>query len=326
MDDSISIIKSTLGVGMVESAGKRIVAIGECMVELAPSDLEGDFCCGYAGDTFNTAWYLKQLLSEVDQVDYFTAIGLDAISNQMLKFIRSADIGTSHILRRVNKGVGLYMIQLQDGERTFSYWRNDSAARTLACDAVPLKASLEGADLVYFSGITLAILPPSDRSRLLVILDEFRQAGGIVAFDPNLRPTLWKSPDDMTQAVMEATAVSDIALPSYDDEARWFGDENPAATLDRYLDQQVNCCVVKNGADRLFAAEGGRRFFYDPNPNVSVVDSTAAGDSFNAGFIAARLHDADLGDALQAGATLAAQVVAKRGALVEIVPPTKNAK
>ena len=94
MDDSLSIIKSTLGVGMVESAGKRIVAIGECMVELAPSDLEGDFCCGYAGDTFNTAWYLKQLLSEVDKVDYFTAIGLDAISNQMLKFIRNADIGT----------------------------------------------------------------------------------------------------------------------------------------------------------------------------------------------------------------------------------------
>ena len=299
----------------------RLVALGECMVEMAPIATERQFSMGFAGDTLNTAWYLRRLLGPDDQIDYFTAIGTDAVSEHMVGFLKQAGIGTEHILRRANKSVGLYMIQLQEGERSFSYWRSDSAARTLAADALPLQATLEGADFAYFSGITLAILPPADRSRFLAVLRRFRDSGGCVVFDPNLRPKLWASPQEMTEAVMQAAAVSDIALPSYDDEAQWFGDENPAATLERYLVVQGGCCVVKNGVDRLLVGEGGQRFGYNPNPDVTVVDSTAAGDSFNAGFIAARLQGAGLRDAVQVGASLAAQVVAKRGALVEIALP-----
>ncbi|MDC0431352.1 sugar kinase [Paracoccaceae bacterium] len=295
----------------------RLVALGECMVEMAPIATECQFRMGFAGDTLNTAWYLRRLLGPDDQIDYFTAVGTDAVSEHMISFLKHAGIGTKHILRRADKSVGLYMIQLQGGERSFSYWRSDSAARTLSADPQPLQAALEGADFAYFSGITLAILPPEDRIGFLTVLRRFRDSGGCVVFDPNLRPKLWASLQEMTKAVMQAAAVSDIALPSYDDEAQWFGDENPTATLERYLRAQVGCCVVKNGADRLLVAEGVQRFSCDPKPNVRVVDSTAAGDSFNAGFIAARLHGADLRDAVQAGASLAAQVVAKRGALVE---------
>ena len=308
---------------MLRDTEVRVVAIGECMVELAPLEATDTFCLGFAGDTFNTAWYLRQMLGAVDQVDYFTAVGLDTVSEKMLEFMQRAGIGTSSILQRANKSVGLYMVQLQNGERSFSYWRNESAARTLASSALPLRASLVGADIAYFSGITLAILSPMDRSRLLAVLSEFRQDGGVVAFDPNLRPTLWKSPDNMTRAVMQAAEISDIVLPSYGDEARWFGDANPAATLDRYLGAQVSCCIVKNGAGRLLATEGGKIFECDPNPDVVEVDTTAAGDSFNAGFIAARLRGAELRAAVQVGASLAAQVVGKRGALVEIALPVE---
>ena len=209
----------------------RIVAVGECMVEMAPVATEGQFRLGYAGDTLNTAWYLRRLLGASDQIDYFTAVGTDAVSDKMIDFLHQAGIGTACILRRDDKGVGLYMIQLQDGERSFSYWRSDSAARSLAADPVPLQAALDNADLAYFSGITLAILPPADRARLLIALRRFRSGGGIVVFDPNLRPKLWASPDEMTKTVMQAAAVSDIALPSYDDEAHWFGDDSPEATL-----------------------------------------------------------------------------------------------
>ena len=296
----------------------RIVAIGECMVEMAPVATEGQFRLGYAGDTLNTAWYLRRLLGAGDWIDYFTAVGIDAISEKMLGFLRQAGIGTECILRCDDKSVGLYMIKLQAGERRFSYWRSDSAARTLAADPVPLQAALDGADLAYFSGITLAILPPWDRSRFLTALRRFRSGGGIVVFDPNLRPKLWASPDEMTQTVMQAAAVSDIALPSYDDEAHWFGDDSPEATLQRYATAQVGCCIVKNGSGRILAGEDDRRISCDPIQDVTPVDSTAAGDSFNAGFIAARLHGADLRDAVQAGAALAAQVIANFGALVEV--------
>ena len=296
----------------------RIVAIGECMVEMAPVATEGQFCLGYAGDTLNTAWYLRRLLGAGDRVDYFTAVGNDAISEKMAGFLQHAGIGTEHILRRDDKSVGLYMIQLQDGERSFCYWRSDSAARTLAADPVPLQAALDGADLAYFSGITLAILPPADRSRFLTVLRQFRSGGGIVVFDPNLRPKLWASPDEMTQAVMQAAAVSDIALPSYDDEAHWFGDGSPEATLQRYAAAQVGCCIVKNGSGHIHAGDGGQCMICDPVQDVTLVDTTAAGDSFNAGFIAARLQGADLRDAVQAGASLAARVIAKLGALVDV--------
>jgi len=296
----------------------RIVAIGECMVEMAPVATEGQFCLGYAGDTLNTAWYLRRLLGAGDRIDYFTAVGNDAISEKMLGFLQQAGIGTEHILRRDDKSVGLYMIQLQDGERSFCYWRSNSAARTLAADPVPLQAALDGADLAYFSGITLAILPPADRSRFLTVLRQFCSGGGIVVFDPNLRPKLWASPDEMTQAVMQAAAVSDIALPSYYDEAHWFGDGSPEATLQRYVAAQVGCCIVKNGSDRILAGDGGQRMICDPIQDVTLVDSTAAGDSFNAGFIAARLQGADLRAAVHAGSSLAAQVIAKFGALVDV--------
>ena len=95
----------------------RIVAIGECMVEMAPVATKGQFCLGYAGDTLNTAWYLRRLLGTSEQIDYFTAVGTDSVSDKMIDFLQQAGIGTACILRRDDKGVGLYVIQLKDGEQ-----------------------------------------------------------------------------------------------------------------------------------------------------------------------------------------------------------------
>ena len=296
----------------------RLVAIGECMIELAPVAISETFKLGYAGDTLNTAWYLRRLLGSGYQIDYFTAIGTDALSDKMLDFLEGAGIETGHILRRNDKSVGLYMIQLQAGERSFFYWRSDSAARTLAADPGPLRAVLDEADLAYFSGITLAILPRADRSHFLSVLRRFRSGGGIVVFDPNLRRKLWDSADEMTHAVMQAAAVSDIVMPSFDDEAHWFGDDSPAATLKRYTEAQVGCCIVKNGSGCITAYDNGQRINCHAIQDVTLVDSTAAGDSFNAGFMAARLQGAELSESVQAGATLAAHVIGKFGALVEV--------
>ena len=295
----------------------RIVCIGECMVEMAPLDSAATYRMGFAGDTLNTAWYLARLLGDRAEVGYFTAVGTDSVSDQMLSFLGSAGIDTSSILRRADRTLGLYMIQLQNGERSFSYWRSNSAARTLAQSANDISTALRDAGIAYFSGITLAILPPEDRATLSHALENVRAAGGTVVFDPNLRPKLWADPQDMTQAIMDAARLSDIVLPSHEDEATWFGDQSPEDTARRYAQQGAGIVVVKNGPGEMVVRSGAGLSRHQPEQVSAVIDTTAAGDSFNAGFLASYIAGEPLDQAIAAGARLAARVVTYRGALVE---------
>ena len=93
----------------------RVVCIGECMVELAPAG-DGLLRQGFAGDSFNTAWYLRQLRPDW-VVDYVSRVGVDAISGAMLDFMAGAGIGTAHVARVADRTVGLYLITLNKGER-----------------------------------------------------------------------------------------------------------------------------------------------------------------------------------------------------------------
>jgi 2-dehydro-3-deoxygluconokinase len=293
----------------------RIIAIGECMVELAPG-ADDRFAMGFAGDTFNTAWYLRQLLPASDAVDYLTCVGDDRISARMVDFMAAEGIGTAHLRRVPGAGVGLYMITLDGAERSFTYWRSASAARQLAADGAALDAALAGAHLAYVSGITLAILPPGDRARLLSALARARAAGVVLAFDPNMRPRLWPDPGTMRGAIMEAASGMDIVLPSFDEDQAQFGDETTAATAARYIGAGAGLVVVKNGAAEVVLRRGSDELRFQPPPAASVVDTTAAGDSFNAGFLAAHLAGRPLPDCLAQGAALAARVIGARGALV----------
>lgn len=287
------------------------------MVELAPSDESGLFRMGFAGDTMNTAWYLRRLLDAAHDVDFMTAVGRDSVSDDMLEFLRDAGIGTDHVIRRSDATVGLYMIHLKEGERSFSYWRGQSAARSLAREPEPLAAALETAGIAFFSGITLAILPAADRTGLLEALRGFRARGGAVAFDPNLRPRLWPDTAVMRDAVMQAARVSDIVLPSFEDESGWFGDADPAATANRYAACGARLVIVKNGADDVLSLENGVAQWHSPERVATVVDTTAAGDSFNAGVLAAWVMGQPTNKAVATGCRLAARVVQARGALLE---------
>ena len=121
----------------------------------------------------------------------------------------------------------------------------------------------------------------------------------------------------MTEAVTEAARIADIALPSFEDDAGAFGDADPEACARRYAALGASEVVVKNGAARMVALKGGAWHAYDPVPAPRVVDTTAAGDSFNAGYLAARLTGTPVEAALAAGSSLAARVVGGRGALVQ---------
>lgn len=290
----------------------RIVCIGECMVELAPNS-GGDFTMGFAGDVFNTAWYLKRTLGDGIAVDFVSAVGADDLSRRMVEFIRAAGVGIGHIERLADATIGLYMIRLDGAERHFSYWRGQSAARRMAADPARIAAAVAGADMAYLSGITLAILPPADRAALLDLLGS---SGVPVAFDPNLRPALWPDAATMRAAVTEAAGLARIVLPSFEDEACHFGDADPVATARRYGPGRI--VVVKNGGgDILLATADGTASLPPARPD-RIVDTTAAGDSFNAGFLGALLTGATPAAAVRAGSEIAAKVIGARGALVAV--------
>lgn len=295
---------------------QTFLSLGECMVEMAPNG-SGDYQLGFAGDTLNTAWYAKHALGSEWDVAYFTAVGQDALSQRMCSFIDTAGILTDHIRKLPDHTVGLYLIELSKGERSFAYWRSDSAARQLAADRIALVKALGSAQVIFFSGITIAILSPADRLTLLESLAEARKNGATIVFDPNLRPRLWSDPKTMRDAVMAAAKVSDIVMPSFDDDALAFGDKTLEATAQRYANAGVPLVVVKNGDGAMIAMDKGKIEHFSPAPVTEIVDTTAAGDSFNAGFLARYLDSKNLPQALAAGAKLAAKVITLRGALVD---------
>jgi len=295
---------------------QRFLSIGECMVELAQIG-EDTYRRGFAGDTFNTAWYARRLLPDDWDVGYLSAIGTDAVSAEMRAFMESAGVNTAALREIPDRSVGLYMISTDRGERSFSYWRGTSAARQLAEDEAWLDRHLADAGLVHFSGISLAILTPDHRHRLCDALNRARANGTTVSFDTNLRPRLWESTETMKAGLLLGASAADIVLPSFDEETELFGDARPDDTIARYTGQGAKTVVVKNGDAPLTAySETAGRITLTPTPVDRITDTTAAGDSFAAALLARLAQGDTLEQAADTAMALAGQVIQFHGALV----------
>lgn len=294
---------------------RRAICIGECMVELRPAG-EDLYRRGFAGDVYNTAVYLKRSAPGLD-VQFATVTGADALSKAMRAAWASEGVGDALAAAEPGGRPGLYMIELDGrGERTFRYWRGESAARGWARTLGPRirKGAFDGAALVYLSGISLAILPPEDRELALELVAELRRRVGLIAFDPNLRPALWGE-ISRARAAFEAMApLCDILLPSRQDLELMFGDSDVEWMARRLaglgaaefaITAEADGCLVHRGRSEWIAA-----------PRVEqVVDTSGAGDSFNGAYLAARLAGKAPGEAARAGLALAAHVVTQAGAI-----------
>ncbi|PRX33949.1 2-dehydro-3-deoxygluconokinase [Meinhardsimonia xiamenensis] len=297
------------------NAPPRVACIGEAMVELALDDVAPDVArVGFAGDTLNTAVYLKRALPEA-HVAYVTRLGTDRFSERMISFMQAEGLATDLVGRSHERVPGLYAITTdRAGERSFTYWRDRSAARQLFEVEPPALEDLAGFDLVFLSAISLAIMSAEARAALLEWLPAYRAGGGRLAFDSNWRPALW--PDRPTaRAIIEAAwRQTDIALPSLDDELAIFGERQEGEVLARLREFGVRSGALKRGAAGPLALDGTPAGPFAPATRV--IDSTAAGDSFNAAYLAARLRGLSEAECLAAGHALAARVVGARGAIL----------
>ncbi len=301
----------------------RVVAFGECMIELQ-GEAFGAMRQTFGGDTLNTAVYLARCgRSSGLQVGYATAVGDDLLSEGLLTRWAAEHLDLSAVRHISGKLPGLYQIAVDaTGERQFSYWRGQSAAKAYfdAPDAsTPLEQQADTIAALYFSGISLAILPPAGRARLLALAKRLRLRGARVVFDNNYRPRLWTDAAEAQAAFAQAYALADIALVTLDDEQGLWGCSDAAAQLAQTLTLPCPELVVKRGALATLLRLGRAPLQEVPTQRVAqVVDTTAAGDSFAGAYLAARLTGAEPAAAAAAGNALAAVVVQHRGALIPL--------
>jgi 2-dehydro-3-deoxygluconokinase len=281
----------------------RIVFIGEAMLELS-KDKE-HWRLGYGGDTLNTAIHLARLGHDVA---YLTALGSDPMNAELKAKWAAQDLDTSLVLDHPKRATGLYAITTdEEGERSFSYWRDSSAARDMfslsGMDAA--LATAAKADLIAYSLITLAILPEAARARLLAL-------DARLAFDGNYRPRLWSDPASAAFARDAAIARASIGLPTLEDETQISGETSANAVARHW--QSLGCAetVVKIGAQGCRLPDGS---IIPPPQVLSPVDTSGAGDAFNAGYLHARLSGATPEEAAHEGHSLAGWVVMRTGAI-----------
>jgi len=291
--------------------GRRIALIGEGMVELRQA-ADGSCRVGHGGDTLNTAIHMARLGCEVA---YATALGDDPFSRQLHTAWAEEGLDCSAILTDPSRGAGLYAITLDAaGERSFTYWRSDSAARQLF--ALPgsgeMAETVRRVGALAFSLISLAILPGQGREALVSLARSIREAGGLVAFDGNYRPGLWEDAETAAYWRDRAIAVSSIGLPTLEDEVAMTGQATPEEVAHHWESLGCGETVVKMGSlgCRLPGGE-----MVAPLTRLCPVDTSGAGDAFNAGYLAARLNGESPADAARKANALAAWTIMRPGAI-----------
>ncbi len=303
----------------------RIAVIGEGMIEL--SGYGGDkttsesrsLNLNYGGDTVNTAVYLSRL--GVD-VSYISAVGDDPLSDWLIDQWSLEGVDCSMVEKMTRSTIGMYMVSVaEDGERSFHYWRNGSPASRAFDDPLrvdQLADSIKQYPFVYLSGISLAILPETSRKKLMDVLKHYKSLGGKIIFDGNYRAKLWASEAVATEAYMQLYMIADIALPTLEDEMELFSYESKEQALAAIKGWGVPEVILKMGENGCLAATEEGEFLVPTQP-VKAVDTTAAGDSFNAGYLVARLKEGEPVQAsCKAGHKMAGKVIQYPGAIIPL--------
>ncbi len=290
------------------------------MVEFSRAHEDNLYKKGFAGDVFNTGIYLKRCVKELANVSFLTAVGNDENSNEMLAMMEEESLDNSLVYRSSTAQMGLYLIDLDsEGERSFSYWRETSAAkqvvRFISSDLD--NPAYSQVDNFFFSGISIAILSEGERQKLWRFILQLKASGTKIIFDPNYRPTLWTSLNETRTAYATAFELADIALPGVDDHMVLYNAKNAEDVAD-FLEQfSIKEIIIKNGSQGMLLSVDGVRCYIDVEPVKQVVDTTSAGDAFNGAYLSARLLGRSTEQSAKFAAKVSACIIQHKGAIVD---------
>lgn len=288
------------------------------MIELSKTS-DNQYNMGFGGDTLNTAIYLTRCGGHAD---YFTVLGNDVYSQQMIAQWKAEGVGTNEVKLNNKKLPGLYIINNDEkGERYFNYWRTNSAARTLFSDFPDVFKSLQNYDVIFLSGISLSLYSENDLSTLFSFLATFRNTGGLVAFDNNYRPQGWSNTSYTQSVFAQMIALTDLALISFDDELALYGYHTVEECVSRYSDRNVSEVVIKNGHHGCHVFTEQQLHFYALTKVLAPVDTTAAGDSFNGAYLAAKAKGKSLEQCIRDAQSCAGTVIMHKGAIIDRAIP-----
>jgi 2-dehydro-3-deoxygluconokinase len=260
-----------------------IVAIGEAMVEFnqARSDDPSHYLQGFGGDTSNAVIAAAR---QGAACAYLSRVGGDVFGDQLLQLWRSEGVDTGGVVVDDQAPTGIYFVHHHEGEHRFSYRRAGSAASLMTGANLPLTL-IPQAKILHASAISQAISVNACEV-VLHAMQQAREHGVVVAYDPNLRLALW--PLARARAVITATlALVDEFLPSIDDLRPVCGLTQPQDILQWAHDHGARRVVLKLGSDGSLVSEAGVCTVV-PAHAVQAVDATGAGDCFDGNYLARR--------------------------------------
>ena len=295
-----------------------VITFGEAMVLLAPEqsallETAGYFHASVGGAELNCAIGLVRL---GHQASWISRLGDDPFGHKILKTARGEGVNVDRVklVAEASTGIMFKEVRPASASRVF-YYRKQSPASALALDQFDDLQTR----ILFVTGITPA-LSHQNRELSIAVVEQFRAAGALIVFDPNMRFRLWPREEART-VFLELAKRSDVLLPSLVDAEILCGKGEREAMLDRLRQLGPNRVAIKLGEEGVYFCDEKHRVHLPCFP-VPEIDPVGAGDAFCAGVISGLLDKISFAESVRRGAAMGAFSVSSWGDYAGL--PTRN--
>ena len=234
---------------------------------------------------------------------YITKLGKDPFGTYIYESLQQQSIDTANVSFDDAASTGFMMkSKVERGNPDIFYFRKNSAASRISLEDID-KISFGGVRHVHVTGISCA-LSESCLAAALRLIERAHEHKIYVSFDPNLRPSLWESPEIMAKTLNDVACRCDMVLPGISEGEILTGLQSAPEIADYYLSKGVKDVVIKTGKEGAYVQNASLRAQVSCFPVekfAKIVDTVGAGDGFAVGVISGRLEGLSLKDAAMRG-------------------------